>query len=415
MSKRNKSRSSGKTKGWLASLLGRLFCKRTVIVIAEHKTQHMPISAFFQIAVVAMVLGVVTWGSYSTGSFVAAQKALAEKDRKIATKTTENERIGAEFSLLRRDLMKLVSATEKGKIEGEAQLVVEQYAKEGEGELDEEAAEKMAKAQGVDYSRVFERIAFLEEKVRDIQETHDTMMGEIKTATAGKIKELNQIIAMTGINGKGLKKEYQAQMEALEEANELAELPNESASLLEEEEDDEARGGPFAPARMDFLEEHEPELHSKLGDLITLSGVVEHLPLAGPLKDKHRLTSRFGTRRDPFNGKPAFHAGLDFVGPLGAGVYATNAGKVVHAGWRNAYGRMVEIDHGLGITTRYAHMRSTAVQEGQTVDAGQLIGTQGSTGRSTGSHLHYEVRLNGKALNPKNFLKAGSYVQKSTN
>ena len=149
-------------------------------------------------------------------------------------------------------------------------------------------------------------------------------------------------------------------------------------------------------------------------NLITLTGIVEHFPIARPMKDKHRLSSFYGTRKDPFNGKPAFHAGLDFVGPMGAGIYSTNGGKVTFAGWRAAYGRMVEVDHGLGFATRYAHLRSMAVKEGQLVKAGELLGTQGSSGRSTGSHLHYEVRLNNRALNPSKFIKAGDYVQKNS-
>jgi murein DD-endopeptidase MepM/ murein hydrolase activator NlpD len=409
MSKRNINRPTVKTKGWFRSLLGRLFCKRTVIVIAEHKTQHMPISAAIQVVAVVAVLGVVTWGSFSTGSYVAAQQALAEKDRKLANKTSENERIGAEFSLLRRDLMKLVDATEKGKIEGEAKLVVEQYAQEENGTLDQEAAEKMARAEGVDYSRVFERIAFLEDKVHEIQERHNLMISEIKTATAGKIKELNTIIAMTGVSRANLKKQFEAKLER--EAEEAA--VKESASVLDSSDSDAAKGGPYTPADMTSLEEMEPELHGTLNDMIVLNGVVEHLPLASPLRVKHRLTSRFGNRRDPFHGKPAFHAGLDFVGPKGAPILATSAGTVIFSGWRAAYGRMVEIDHGLGFTTRYAHMSATDVEEGQQVEAGQRIGAQGSSGRSTGSHLHYEVRLHNRALNPRNFIKAGQYVQEN--
>jgi murein DD-endopeptidase MepM/ murein hydrolase activator NlpD len=92
-------------------------------------------------------------------------------------------------------------------------------------------------------------------------------------------------------------------------------------------------------------------------------------------------------------------------------VYATNAGRVTFSGWKGAYGNAVDVNHGLGFSTRYGHLRSMLVRPGQMVKKGQLIGVQGSTGRSTGNHVHYEVRLNDRALNPTNFLKAGNYVR----
>ena len=121
------------------------------------------------------------------------------------------------------------------------------------------------------------------------------------------------------------------------------------------------------------------------------------------------FTSGFGVRSDPFRGSAAMHAGVDMPGPTGTPIYATADGVVNRAQWVNGYGNLVEIDHGKGIQTRYGHLSAFVVAPGTHVTRGQLIARMGSTGRSTGSHLHYEVRLDGHAVNPMPFLQTGRY------
>jgi len=130
------------------------------------------------------------------------------------------------------------------------------------------------------------------------------------------------------------------------------------------------------------------------------------LPFANPAPGR-QITSLFGNRIDPFFGKLAMHAGVDFREKPGTEVVATGAGVITFAGPMGGYGIMVEIDHGNGITTRYGHLSKILVKEGDVVDAGDLIALSGSTGRSTGPHLHYEVRRNGNAVDPMRFLNAG--------
>src|SRR5262249_42700654 len=119
----------------------------------------------------------------------------------------------------------------------------------------------------------------------------------------------------------------------------------------------------------------------------------------------------FGVRHDPLIGIPAMHAGLDFRAPSGSPALATAPGTVVTAGWNGGYGRMVEIDHGNGFSTRYAHLSKIHVKVGQKVATGDTVGDVGSTGRSTGPHLHYEIRRNGDIVDPVGFLKAGSKLK----
>ncbi|MFM2371498.1 MAG: hypothetical protein RIS85_1220, partial [Pseudomonadota bacterium] len=123
------------------------------------------------------------------------------------------------------------------------------------------------------------------------------------------------------------------------------------------------------------------------------------------------ISSGFGYRSDPFTGGAAFHAGLDFRGPIGAPIYVAASGTVSFVGVKQGYGNCVEISHGNGLMTRYAHMSRTGASLGQKIDAGAEIGKIGNTGRSTGPHLHFEVRINDRPVNPRPFLEAASNVQ----
>lgn len=115
---------------------------------------------------------------------------------------------------------------------------------------------------------------------------------------------------------------------------------------------------------------------------------------------KHAITSGYGYRRHPLTGQVRAHAGVDLAARIGTAILASSAGRVRHAGWRGGYGLLVEVEHAGGLTTRYAHLSRIAVVPGQAIAKGTLIGLVGSTGQSTGPHLHYEVRLRGEAVNP---------------
>lgn len=140
-----------------------------------------------------------------------------------------------------------------------------------------------------------------------------------------------------------------------------------------------------------------------------LAEAAEDLPVSRPTAAGSQ-TSGFGVRFDPFTRRPAYHSGLDFNGGYAQPIFATGPGVVSFTGQRSGYGNVVEIDHGRGLKTRYAHLSGFAVRPGQRVAVGQRIAAMGSTGRSTGTHLHYEVWVNGRAQNPGRFLKAGQYV-----
>jgi murein DD-endopeptidase MepM/ murein hydrolase activator NlpD len=147
-----------------------------------------------------------------------------------------------------------------------------------------------------------------------------------------------------------------------------------------------------------------------LDQLNGLSTAMDHVPLTQPVAGNFDRSSGFGARIDPFTGRYAFHPGIDFAGPWGSAVHSTAPGTVVFAGNRGGYGNMVEIDHGYGIHTRYGHLSSITVRVGTKVDKGSSIGHVGSTGRSTGPHVHYEVWYDDVVKNPNNFIEAGRHV-----
>jgi len=171
-----------------------------------------------------------------------------------------------------------------------------------------------------------------------------------------------------------------------------------------------AIGGPYIPLKAEAnaspFEQGVARLQDALKTSTKLRALVPYVPLRKPLPGSD-VTSGYGTRVDPFFGRAAMHAGIDFREEIGTPIRATAAGKVVSAGYNGGYGQMVEIDHGNGLSTRYAHMSAISVVEDQTVEAGAIVGKLGSTGRSTGPHLHYEVRIDDEAVDPARFLRAG--------
>ena len=167
-------------------------------------------------------------------------------------------------------------------------------------------------------------------------------------------------------------------------------------------------GGPFIAADQPF-DTSISALDAALDRLAAAKEAAVRAPIGHPVAGQ-TMTSRFGPRTDPFNRRRAMHSGIDFRARTGHPVLATGSGRIVKAGPNGGYGRFIEIDHGNGVTTRYAHLHRINVRVGQRVDAGQRIGSVGSTGRSTGPHLHYEVRKRGKAIDPLKFIRTGRSV-----
>ncbi len=202
----------------------------------------------------------------------------------------------------------------------------------------------------------------------------------------------------------------------------LGEHLAESANLKSEEFDFSKKppmGGPLTneltilgdrPSVQLRLQELSAEIDMKAAQLEALDSVLSGKRnqassyLANMPVRRGYMTSRFGYRSDPFSGRVAYHAGIDFAGPEGTDVYAVADGVVAWAGSKNGYGNTVEVNHGGGVVTRYAHARNVVVKAGDLVSKDQLIAYMGSTGRSTGPHLHYEVLKSGKQVDPASYI-----------
>lgn len=176
-------------------------------------------------------------------------------------------------------------------------------------------------------------------------------------------------------------------------------------------------GGPFVP--LPILSDGSPFAHaathlqSALATAEDLRSVLPHVPLKAPLPGDLEVTSSFGPRIDPFLGRPALHTGVDLRGAYGDAIRATAPGRVSFAGVMGGYGNLVEIDNGNGLSTRYAHLSSIDVRVGETVGTGTVVGHIGDTGRATGPHLHYEVRIDGQPVDPERFLRAGFSLERA--
>ena len=171
-------------------------------------------------------------------------------------------------------------------------------------------------------------------------------------------------------------------------------------------ERDDAIGGPFVALRDDGSDPVPAIDVDRLVDRVLAT-----VPLASPVVDAHRVTSGFGRRRDPFRGRVAYHRGIDLAAERGTPIYAPAAGEVIRVGPRGGYGNTVEIDHGNGVVTRYAHLHAYLVKRGETVLPGERIGLMGRSGRTTGVHLHYEVLVDDRHVDPARLLAVGRKLQ----
>ena len=264
------------------------------------------------------------------------------------------------------------------------------------------------------------RQAFIEQVVNselgtlpaaDAAEPHSTV-SDSSTETAKTVSRISAMLPSAA----GLARIEQRQLAFTEQLTRLADTRAASAEaairrlglnpglMLARMNDRSAQGGPLLGAASD-LDPRFQRLGLSLARMGALEDGLAAVPHNLPASLEY-ISSGFGYRSDPFTGAAAFHAGLDFRGPIGAPIYAAAKGTVSFAGIRQGYGNCIEITHGNGLLTRYAHMSAFRAHIGEVVAAGDTIGAIGSTGRSTGPHLHFEVRINDQPVNPRPFLEA---------
>ena len=236
-----------------------------------------------------------------------------------------------------------------------------------------------------------------EERVAALLADQESALAEAENAAERRLENLRAVLRLTGMR--------------VDEAMQEGPLENE----------DGGTGGPLisldqAPLFSDALNLEDPfnarvaRIANRLVESEQVEALLNATPLGLPIDGPFRETSRYGARIDPFTRRLAMHAGKDFAAFRNAPIVAPAPGRVVYAGWRAGYGRTVEVDHGYGFRTRYGHLHSIDVRRGDDVELGQRLGGMGSTGRSTGTHLHYEIWFRGEHIDPEDYIRAGRYV-----
>lgn len=360
-------------------LIHRLFPERQLHIRTEGRVSYYRLSRGIQIAFVVLLASIGGWGTFSSVSFVLHDAVLDAKEGQLATARVayrslldEVGKYQKRFSSITRDLEEnhglMLSVVEQN-------AALQQSLKSVEGQLKSTERER---------ARV---IAARQELIRQLAGVEDKMRG-VAEGTAAFIDDMEKVVSIAGLK-----------------ANRLLKADTSLAK---------GQGGPFIEAKPDGLpgdrlKAELENLDTRLNRWEALQTVIRRLPLTAPL-DYFYITSAYGKRRDPLNKRWAAHYGVDLGSSFKSSVFATAPGVVTYAGWKGKYGRLIEIDHGAGIKTRYGHLNKTLVKKGQEVKFRQKIGLLGNSGRSTGRHLHYEVVFKNRPKNPMKFIKAGRYV-----
>jgi murein DD-endopeptidase MepM/ murein hydrolase activator NlpD len=388
-----------------ARSLATWFQPRQLLIRGKGRTSVLHVAPRWQVVVLALAL--LGLAAALLGVFTAARdhraagRMASEMENLRSTARLESERaqedrellgrLGRELTRRSAELDK-VSATAQadGRTVAQQKGDIERLVTEREAAIDHAIAERTRVAHERD-AALAERDAALAERDAALAANRDTL-SRLDAETRNAIADVERIISATGLD-----------------PGRIVKLPASKSRTA-------PRGGPFIAWR-EPAAETSPDMRirgvtSDLGRLRALSEALAHLPVGGPLI-RLEISDGFGFRIDPLSGRASLHEGVDLSAPRGAPVRATAAGTVSFVGWNGEYGNMVEIDHGLGLATRYAHLTRALVRPGQTVTLHQPIGLVGDSGRVTGVHLHYEVRVNGQARNPITFLGASRHVREA--
>ena len=336
-------------------------------------------------AVAAVLLG--SWTVLASGTMIFDMVAQSQSDRTVASARAASERMNADLQARLDSAVVRMTAT-TGSLDEMAQMVERRHA-------------ALTQVMGM-----FRGVEGAEQALRPAPPLNPQRSSPLQRMIAVRMDQ-ERLIARA-------ETEAQTRAERLRLAFRLAGL-NPAAYTPH----DAALGGPLVEARdpralaavLDVDEAFAVRIRNaadNLSDMRSLANAAEGMPFRRPTQA--RTTSGFGVRFDPFNGRPALHQGQDFAAPLNTPIYAPAPGTVSFVGVRSGYGNTVEIDHGRGFKTRFAHLNAMAVQPGQRIALGQRIGAMGTTGRSTGVHLHYEVWMDGRPQNPARFFRAGDQI-----
>ncbi len=395
----------------------RWFPDRQIYHRSDGQVRYFAISTGLQISVLLGAAALACWLCFTTASVAFHGRALAAKDREIYSTRASADRMVAEaraneataLSFMESRMEEFDRTAYEFQMRHETLRQLVEFAEQLSGQDMEpspalEDGRVLMAATPADPTPREARDSLVsvaamtdapEDQITYLLGEQDNVLAQAEDATEARLENLRAVLRLTGLS---------------------------IEDVIAEGRDGEEQGGPFEPIGFSnafsggieidgHFSSRVNRIAARMLEVGELEIFAENGPFGVPISVPHRRTSPFGVRIDPFNGRPTQHRGLDFGAYRRAPIIATGPGEVIYAGWRSGYGRTVEIDHGYGFVTRYAHLHEIAVRRGDSVERGQQIGGMGSTGRSTATHLHYEIWFNGSALDPDRLLRAGRYVQ----
>ncbi len=390
-----------------ASWKDRYFPERQLFLRSEGHVRFVTFGSRTQMVITAGILGLFSFGGYNTYGYISSDAALVEKKQEIANISNQYQTLSGDFNTLEQLIEKRAAELEGRQKLLESLVTIQDAEKPNAEVLDNslpstESSDTKEPADKNDIS---------------IDDPGDTTYMQAATINNGNRREqliarLNLIEAAQRVTAQKMLSNFSHGLAEIDRAIEKTPVNTKgliSKSLLT------ARGGPFiADENMSMWTDTETgqlfdNLFEESNRLDIAMNALVSFPTGKPA-EKYYVSSRFGSRKDPFTKKWARHSGLDMAGWPGTGIIATAAGEVIKSGWHGPYGQMIEIDHGNGFHTRYGHMRKLHVKVGEMVTLDQRIGDMGKTGRATSSHLHYEIWYNGKVRDPLPFMKAAKDV-----
>lgn len=389
---------SGGRKG-LGARLAQAFPERQILIRARGRVGYAVLSRSTQVAGLCGAVLFLGWGLFATAGYVNRGAEIQRMDAEIGVARHALRDARGELLHGRAAFDAVV-----GRIERDHDRLVALLNEEGIGETDRSADAASTPDPRTDSPvgiaaerrRNSPRLATVGDRLNDVRASQRDLLGRLSARIADSIDAAERTLSLIGLDP-----------DALPEVVRDADRNGDSTGA--------GQGGPFIPAaggggsHVAALDRNFADLDGRIERWEELRQLLHRLPLGAP-SDHYYVSSGFGKRRDPLNGHWAMHYGTDLAGRLGSPVLATAPGTVLFAGRNGRFGRLVEIDHGGGIVTRYGHLHRIMVEQGDKVDARSVIGSMGSSGRSTGVHVHYEVLVNGVPRNPENFMEAGKHV-----
>lgn len=388
-------------------VLARLFPEREIILRTGLRRRRFAISTGVQATVVATAVITTVWQTVVTSQWLDSAATIAAKDYQIVDLRVDRKATIRSMSEFERRFHGLTSriSTEMADIERNLTLLANH-----DSITSEPIAAYAASVTDRDPRLTGDRLggeldaqlARLEESLFELRTRHSVLLATSAQTASAQLEQVEGALRSVGIHVET----FVAQpVDLCADDVGLAGTPS---------GDDSGRGGPFIPLSLPGSRETgtpRATLHETMRRWNSVVAATGKLPLGTPVEGMY-LSSTFGRRRDPFNRRLAVHAGIDYAGAYNKPVMATGAGVVTFAGRNGRYGKLVQIDHGYGFVTRYAHLAELSVKVGQQVERGTQVGLVGSTGRSTGPHLHYELRVGNQPRDPLKFIEVGRHVFK---